>query len=62
MKQSEEVKIKYCPECKTPNLDLYSGFLAGTYHCRKCGYIGSLVIEKSFDKRGSSFKKSSHSE
>ncbi|MBI2670566.1 hypothetical protein HYX18_01115 [Candidatus Woesearchaeota archaeon] len=54
MKKSEEVKIKYCPKCRTPNLDMYAASITGAYYCRKCGYIGTVVIEKSFNKPKSS--------
>ena len=47
MKKLKKVKIKYCPKCRTANLDMYAGLITGTYHCKKCGYFGTLVIEKS---------------
>ena len=47
-KKSRAIIIKYCPRCKTTNLDLYAGSLTGVYYCKKCGYFGTLVIEKSF--------------
>ena len=50
MKKSKKVNIKYCPRCKTSNLDIYAASLTGAYYCKKCGYIGTLVIEKSFIK------------
>ena len=43
--------IKYCPKCKTANLDIVSGWLTGSYHCRKCGYMGPIILEKDIDKK-----------
>ncbi len=54
MKSSDNINIKYCPKCKTANLDMYSGFMTGAYYCKKCGYLGTLVIEKSLTKSGPS--------
>lgn len=38
--------IKICPKCKTSSMELYMGAIFGKYRCKKCGYIGNLVIEK----------------
>lgn len=50
MKKSKKINIKYCPRCKTASLDFYAGSITGIYHCKKCGYMGPIVIEK-FSKR-----------
>ena len=37
--------MRYCPQCKSPEIESnLPGFL-NTYKCRKCGYIGTLIIE-----------------
>lgn len=40
------LKILYCPKCKTNNIQPHAASMVGTYYCKKCGYIGALVIEK----------------
>lgn len=34
-----------CPVCKSEDITTYMGGQFGTYICKKCGYIGPLVIE-----------------
>jgi hypothetical protein len=39
-------KILVCPECGSADLYYEAGLLTGyKYHCKKCDYIGPLVIE-----------------
>jgi ribosomal protein L37AE/L43A len=40
------MKRQLCPKCKRDSLILEAGGLTGTYKCKKCGYVGSLVIEE----------------
>jgi len=36
-----------CPQCGSADLYYEAGFITGQkYHCKKCGYMGSFVIEK----------------
>lgn len=37
--------MKRCPICKSSDINLYMGGQFGSYECKKCGYVGSLVIE-----------------
>ncbi|AEH61261.1 hypothetical protein Mzhil_1417 [Methanosalsum zhilinae DSM 4017] len=44
--EPDEKMIKVCPVCG--NSDLYyeaGGYMGMVYHCKNCGYIGSLVVE-----------------
>ncbi len=43
-------KRKLCPNCKKPRIELYAGWITGSYHCKACGYIGPVVIEETRDK------------
>jgi len=37
--------MKYCPKCRSPDIHpVLAGFL-NSYKCKKCGYLGELVIE-----------------
>ena len=45
------MKIIYCPVCKTNNIQSYAASMSGVYYCKKCGYIGTLVIEKDIQKK-----------
>ncbi|MGA1848968.1 MAG: hypothetical protein ACMUHB_06475 [Thermoplasmatota archaeon] len=39
--------VHQCPDCLGTELYYETGFLAGyKYHCKKCDYVGSFVIEK----------------
>lgn len=40
-----------CPKCKSANITLYMGGQFGKYQCKKCGYVGSLVLEEYEDKK-----------
>ncbi|AJF62894.1 MAG: hypothetical protein QT11_C0001G0758 [archaeon GW2011_AR20] len=43
--------MKYCPKCKSPDIvPALAGFL-NSYKCKKCGYIGNLVIEVESDHK-----------
>jgi predicted RNA-binding Zn-ribbon protein involved in translation (DUF1610 family) len=37
----------FCPKCHSPKIKLKEsyGILPQIYHCEKCGYEGSLVLE-----------------
>ncbi|MFH1210669.1 MAG: hypothetical protein V1645_02020 [archaeon] len=35
-----------CPVCKSEEITTYMGGQFGKYICKKCGYIGPLVIEE----------------
>jgi transcription initiation factor TFIIIB Brf1 subunit/transcription initiation factor TFIIB len=40
-------KILVCPKCMSKNtLTPYMGAILGKYVCKKCGYVGSFVIEE----------------
>ncbi|MFW3145202.1 MAG: hypothetical protein ACMUIE_00135 [Thermoplasmatota archaeon] len=42
--------VHQCPECGGTELYYESGFITGyVYHCKRCDYIGSFVIEKEVD-------------
>jgi hypothetical protein len=38
--------MKICPKCKSADITLYMGGKFGKYLCKKCGYIGPIIIEK----------------
>jgi len=43
--------MKYCPKCKSPDIvPALAGFL-NSYKCKKCGYMGNLVIEVESDDK-----------
>ena len=44
------MRVKFCPRCDSTDIELYAGGQTGTYRCRKCGYMGSLIVEKDFVK------------
>jgi transposase-like protein len=38
-------RILVCPVCKSADITLDTGGITGKYMCKKCGYIGSVVLE-----------------
>ena len=36
---------RLCPKCKSDNLALDTGGQTGKYFCKRCGYLGALIIE-----------------
>ncbi len=45
------MKVQVCPKCKSAKVNLDLGGQTGKYKCEKCGYVGSLIIEKEIKKR-----------
>ncbi|HDN73457.1 TFIIB-type zinc ribbon-containing protein [Archaeoglobales archaeon] len=41
------MRILVCPICKSKEIELDAGGYTGKYHCKNCGYIGSLILEMS---------------
>lgn len=35
-----------CPECKSEEIVEYMGGQFGKWQCKKCGYVGVIVIEE----------------
>ncbi len=40
-----------CPVCKSEKVVEYMGAQFGKWQCKKCGYIGVLVIEENTSKK-----------
>ena len=38
-------KFLVCPVCNSNEIEFDAGGYTGKYFCKKCGYIGSFVIE-----------------
>jgi len=45
-------RIFVCPVCKSKDVDLDAGGYTGKYQCKKCGYVGSLVLEMTKESTG----------
>ncbi|HYA57157.1 MAG TPA: hypothetical protein VEH57_01655 [Thermoplasmata archaeon] len=42
-----------CPKCGSEKVALIAGSIVGqVYHCGKCDYVGSLVLEVDIDDDG----------
>ena len=39
-----------CPKCKSASITPYMGAQFGKYECKKCGYLGVIVIEEDLKK------------
>jgi Zn ribbon nucleic-acid-binding protein len=45
--------MERCPKCRSSDITLYMGGQFGNYECKKCGYVGSLIIDdKKIDGKG----------
>mgnify|MGYP004343523351 CR=1 FL=1 len=42
--------MKICPICKSNKIMLYMGGHFGKYECKKCNYVGNLILEKDEEK------------
>ena len=40
------MKVRKCPRCKSTDITLDTGGQTGKYICKKCGYIGPLIVEE----------------
>lgn len=40
-----------CPKCRSKNITLDTGGYTGKYKCKKCNYVGALILEKYKIKR-----------
>ena len=48
----KRIIVQECPDCGSDELYYEGGFISGhVYHCKKCDYIGSFVIEREVDLR-----------
>jgi transposase-like protein len=43
-------RVLVCPVCASSDVELDTGGYTGKYHCKKCGYVGSFVVELEEDK------------
>ncbi|MFC1802631.1 hypothetical protein ACFL0D_01565 [Thermoproteota archaeon] len=54
LKKSKHSKPQpvFCPNCQSPQIKLKEsyGILPQSYHCEKCGYEGSIVLELELDE------------
>ena len=47
----KKTRLLICPECYSARIVSYMGGVIGQmYRCLDCGYVGSLVLEMSFDE------------
>jgi predicted RNA-binding Zn-ribbon protein involved in translation (DUF1610 family) len=50
-KRSRRISALTCPQCGSADLYYEAALITGyKYHCKKCGYIGAFVIEKTLDE------------
>lgn len=49
--ENKKIKVKFCPICDSSNVILWMGGTLGVqYKCKKCGYLGPLIVEKDIEK------------
>ena len=42
--------IKFCPKCKSENVQMVIGGQVGMWECKDCGFEGSVFPEKEKEK------------
>ena len=46
------VKVLQCPQCGSTDIYYEAGLITGQkYHCKKCNYVGSFIIEREIPDR-----------
>jgi len=43
--------IRECPKCKSTQIIMQAGGQTGNYQCKKCSYIGPLIIERDIKEK-----------
>ena len=38
-------KIKFCPECGSPNIEWLLPQVWSKWRCKNCGYIGAFILD-----------------
>ena len=57
----KKTRLLVCPVCYSARIVSYMGGVMGqVYRCLDCGYVGSLVLEMSFDEYVELLKKIKH--
>jgi len=51
------MKVKFCPKCKSKEIELVIGGQIGLYECKRCRYGGSIFPEKEIKKLNSKVNK-----
>jgi transcription initiation factor TFIIIB Brf1 subunit/transcription initiation factor TFIIB len=39
------MRVLVCPVCNSTEIELDAGGYTGKYYCKKCGYVGSFILE-----------------
>ena len=42
--------ILVCPQCGSPDIFYEIGGITGTYHCKKCDYLGPVIFEQDVEE------------
>ncbi|GEM_PF-3268012 len=42
----ETVTIKFCPRCKSTEIQAFAGGVTGTWQCKNCSFLSPLFPEK----------------
>jgi predicted RNA-binding Zn-ribbon protein involved in translation (DUF1610 family) len=40
------MKKQKCPNCGSEDINLFFGGQFGKYKCKKCGYLGPIIVEE----------------
>lgn len=43
--------IKFCPNCKSEDVEMVAGGITGGWMCRACGYSGPVLEKEILDKK-----------
>ncbi len=49
-KSTRKQTVKRCPQCGSSDIIYENALVTGyKYHCKRCDYIGALVLEEDYD-------------
>jgi len=47
---SKKIKIKFCPNCGSRKVNMFSGGITGAWRCLKCNFTSPIFPEKEVDE------------
>ncbi len=48
-KLKEEITIRFCPRCKSTEIQAFAGGITGTWQCKNCNFLSPIFPEKTVE-------------
>ena len=49
--KTKKIRIRFCPKCKSNNIDMIAGGQIGMWKCSNCGFQSAIFPEIEIDDR-----------